>query len=55
MSKYTPPLMTKKLHKEVVSMLHPDRVAHDDPMFKKYERCLQEFNAVEFTFPHEDA
>jgi DNA repair exonuclease SbcCD ATPase subunit len=51
LSQKSPPLMTKKLHRQVLSLLHPDRVPSSDPMHRKYERCFQDFSAVAFSFP----
>ena len=45
-----PPRMSKRLHKQVLALLHPDRVISSDPLNKKLERCFQEFSAVNFTF-----
>jgi hypothetical protein len=41
------------LHKQVPTLLHPDRVHRDDPLHKKMDRAFQEFSACEFKFPDE--
>jgi len=46
-----PPMMTRSLHRQVLSLLHPDRAHRDEALRKKLEKCFQEFSAVTFTFP----
>jgi hypothetical protein len=45
---WTPPPMTKRLHRQVLGLLHPDRAHNDEAMRKRLERCFQEFSAIEF-------
>jgi hypothetical protein len=45
------PRMTRSLHRQVLSLLHPDRAHQDEALRKKLEKCFQEFSAVTFTFP----
>jgi hypothetical protein len=44
------PRMTRKLHKQIRSLLHPDRAPNDEQMRRKLESAFQDFNAVEFEF-----
>ena len=45
------PMMTKRLHRQVLGLLHPDRALDDEAMRKKMEKCLQEFSVIKFKFP----
>jgi hypothetical protein len=47
--------MSKALHRQVLSLLHPDRAHGDEAMRKRLESCIQQFSAVKFAFPAEDA
>jgi hypothetical protein len=47
--------MSKALHRQVLSLLHPDRAHGDEAMRKRLESCFQQFSAVKFAFPAEDA
>jgi chromosome segregation ATPase len=49
-----PPLMTRKLHREIRGFLHPDRAPDDAAQRKRLERCFQRFSAVKFTFDERD-
>ena len=49
-----PPLMTRKLHREIRGFLHPDRAPDDAALRKRLERCFQSFGAVKFTFDERD-
>jgi predicted nuclease with TOPRIM domain len=40
------PLMSKALHRQVLSLLHPDRAHGDEAMRKRLEKAFQEFSAV---------
>jgi hypothetical protein len=46
----TEPLMSKALHRQVLSLLHPDRAHGDEVMRKRLEKTFQEFSAVRFVF-----
>ena len=50
-----PPKMSKALHRQVLSLLHPDRAHGDEVMRKRLESCFQQFSAIKFAFPAEDA
>ena len=47
--------MSKALHRQVLSLLHPDRAHGDEAMRKRLESCFQQFSAIEFAFPAEGA
>jgi chromosome segregation ATPase len=47
--------MSKALHRQVLSLLHPDRAHGDEAMRKRLESCFQQFSAIKFAFPAEDA
>lgn len=49
-----PPRISKKLHKRILTLIHPDRVHRDDPLYKKLESAFQDFTACEFKYPDED-
>jgi hypothetical protein len=46
-----PPKMSRSLHRQVLSLLHPDRVHDDEELRRKLEKCFQAFSAIKFTFP----
>ena len=48
-----PPKMSKALHRQVLSLLHPDRAHGDEAMRKRLESCFQQFGAIKFVFPAE--
>jgi hypothetical protein len=47
--------MSKALHRQVLSLLHPDRAHGDEAMRRRLESCFQQFSAIKFAFPAEDA
>ena len=47
--------MSKALHRQVLSLLHPDRAHGDEAMRKRLESCFQQFSAIEFAFPAQGA
>jgi hypothetical protein len=49
-----PPRMSKRLHRQVLGWLHPDRAHNDEAMRRKLEKCFQQFSTIEFKFPPED-
>jgi hypothetical protein len=49
-----PPHMTKKLHRQVLAWLHPDRAHDDEEARKRLEKCFQEFSNIKFPFPPDD-
>jgi hypothetical protein len=50
----SPPRMSKRLHRQVLGWLHPDRAHGDDGQRKILERCFQDFSSIKFTFPPDD-
>ena len=48
------PKMSKQLHRQVLSLLHPDLAHGDEAMRERLEKCFQEFSVVEFAFPEDD-
>jgi hypothetical protein len=48
------PKMSKQLHRQVLSLLHPDRAHGDEAMRERLEKCFQEFSVVKFAFPEDD-
>jgi hypothetical protein len=46
--------MSKALHRQVLSLLHPDRAHGDEAMRERLEKCFQEFSVVKFAFPEDD-
>ena len=49
-----PPKLSKRLHRQVLGLLHPDRAPDDEALRKKLERCFQEFSVIKFTFPADE-
>ena len=47
--------MSKALHRQVLSLLHPDRAHGDEAMRKRLESCFRQFSAIKFAFSAEDA
>jgi len=46
----SPPRMSKRLHRQILGWLHPDRAHGDDAQRERLEKCFQEFSAIKFTF-----
>jgi hypothetical protein len=54
LSAWAPPRISRRLHRQVLGFLHPDRAHKDDAMRKRLERCFQQFSVIKFTFPPDD-
>lgn len=50
----TKPPMTKRLYRQVLASLHPDRAGKDEELRQTMTKYFQEFSAVKFTFPPDD-
>ena len=50
----TPSRMSRRLHRQVLGWLHPDRAHNDEEERRKLTKVFQEFSVIEFTFPNRE-
>jgi hypothetical protein len=54
LSDHFPPTMSKRLHRQVLGWLHPDRAHGDDVQRLDLEKCFRDFGAIKFRFSPDD-